>query len=175
MLFFSSKLLKRQCNRWVGERSGAIANRKINLEFYPEYYANCIAEFHPLTLEEVLNMACIVYRTNKKSGITYAFRQESYRDPVTRKPRNTKTYLGRVDPETNTIIEKKTRSSNEPSEENSKPKQNYKSREEILLEKKDAQIQSLQEEIKAKDKRIQSLIKSLEKLKAFAASAIEES
>ena len=51
-------------------------------------------------------MACIVYRKNKTTGITYAYRQESYRDPVTKKPRNTRTYLGRVDPVTNTIIPK---------------------------------------------------------------------
>ncbi|MCR5089924.1 MAG: hypothetical protein K6C08_10475 [Oscillospiraceae bacterium] len=120
-------------------------------------------------------MACIVYRKNKKSGITYAFRQESYRDPVTKKPRNTRTYLGRVDPETNTIIEKVPRASNESGDEKSRVKQTVKSKEQILLERKDVQIQSLLEEIKAKDKRIQSLIKSLEKLKSLADSAIKES
>ena len=51
-------------------------------------------------------MASIVYRKNKKNGITYAYRQESYRDPETRKPRNTRTYLGRVNEETGEIIPK---------------------------------------------------------------------
>ena len=51
-------------------------------------------------------MASIVYRTDKKTGTVYALRSESYRDPVTKKPRNRKTYLGRVDPVTNMIIPK---------------------------------------------------------------------
>lgn len=51
-------------------------------------------------------MATIVYQTNKKNGSVYAYRSESYRDPVTKKPRSRRTYLGRVDPETKRIIPK---------------------------------------------------------------------
>ena len=51
-------------------------------------------------------MACIVYRTNKKNGVVYAFRSESYRDPVTKQPKSRRTYLGRVDPVTKEIIPK---------------------------------------------------------------------
>lgn len=51
-------------------------------------------------------MACIVYRTNKETGVVYAYRSESYRDPVNKKPRNKRTYLGRVDPETKQIVPK---------------------------------------------------------------------
>ena len=51
-------------------------------------------------------MACIVYQTNKKTNTKYAYRSESYRDPVTKKPKSRRTYLGRVDPDTNEIIPK---------------------------------------------------------------------
>ena len=51
-------------------------------------------------------MACIVYQVNKKTNTKYAYRSESYRDPVTKQPRSRRTYLGRVDPETNEIIPK---------------------------------------------------------------------
>jgi len=51
-------------------------------------------------------MSCIVYITNKNTNTKYAYRSESYRDPVTKKPKSRRTYLGRVDPETNEIIPK---------------------------------------------------------------------
>ena len=51
-------------------------------------------------------MACIVYQTNHKTGIVYAYRSESYRDPETKQPRSHRTYLGRVDPVTHTIVPK---------------------------------------------------------------------
>lgn len=51
-------------------------------------------------------MSCIVYLTNKKTNTKYAYRSESYRDPETKQPKSRRTYLGRVDPETNEIIPK---------------------------------------------------------------------
>lgn len=36
----------------------------------------------------------------------YAYWNESYRDPITRKPTARRTYMGRVDPETKEIIKK---------------------------------------------------------------------
>ncbi len=45
-------------------------------------------------------MAFIVYQTNSKTGTVYAYSQEAYRDPVTKRPKSKKTYLGRVDPVT---------------------------------------------------------------------------
>ncbi len=51
-------------------------------------------------------MSCIVYITNKKTNTKYAYRSESYRDPETKQPKSRRTYLGRVDPETNEIIPK---------------------------------------------------------------------
>ena len=51
-------------------------------------------------------MSCIIYQTDKKTGIRYAYESESYRDPVTKKPKSKRTYLGRVDPATGEIIPK---------------------------------------------------------------------
>ena len=59
-----------------------------------------------LTVVEGIIMSCIIYQTNKKTGIKYAYKSESYRDPVTKKPRSKRTYLGRVDPITDEIIQK---------------------------------------------------------------------
>ncbi len=53
-------------------------------------------------------MSCIVYQKNKANGTIYAYESESYRDPVTKKPRCKRTYLGRVDPVTKQIIPKST-------------------------------------------------------------------
>lgn len=54
-------------------------------------------------------MSCIVYQTNKRTGSTYAYRSESYRDPETGKPRSRREYLGRIDPETGEIMPKRGR------------------------------------------------------------------
>ena len=48
-------------------------------------------------------MACIIYRTDSKSGNVYAYESRSYRDPVTKRPRSKQVYLGRVDPITKEI------------------------------------------------------------------------
>ena len=51
-------------------------------------------------------MAFMAYRTNKKTGVVYAYSVESYRDPTTKKPKSRRTYLGRVDPVTKLIVGK---------------------------------------------------------------------
>ena len=50
-------------------------------------------------------MSSVVYQIGK-NGTKYAYESESYRDPITRKPRSKRTYLGRVDPDTGMIIPK---------------------------------------------------------------------
>ena len=51
-------------------------------------------------------MSFTVYLTNKKTGVVYAYSQTAYRDPVTKKPKSKRTYLGRVDPVTKEIVPK---------------------------------------------------------------------
>lgn len=51
-------------------------------------------------------MSSTIIITNKKTGQKYAYDSVSYRDPVTKKPKSKRTYLGRVDPITGAIIPK---------------------------------------------------------------------
>lgn len=51
-------------------------------------------------------MSCIVYQTNKKTGVTYAYSSESYWDKEKKQPRSRRKYIGRVDPETGKIVTK---------------------------------------------------------------------
>ena len=52
------------------------------------------------------DMSFIAYVKNKKTGAVYAYRQEAYRDPETKRPKSRRTYLGRVDPDSGEILEK---------------------------------------------------------------------
>ena len=45
----------------------------------------------------------IVYQTDKRSGITYAYESKSYWDKESKMPRCKRTLIGRVDPETGEI------------------------------------------------------------------------
>ena len=51
-------------------------------------------------------MSSIVYQTDRRSVSTYAYWSEPVRDPVTGRPSQRRTYLGRVDPETGEIVPK---------------------------------------------------------------------
>ena len=49
-------------------------------------------------------MSSIVYQTDKKTGIKYAYESTSYWDKEKKQPRSKRRYLGKVDPETGEII-----------------------------------------------------------------------
>ena len=49
-------------------------------------------------------MSSIVYQTDKKTGIKYAYESTSYWDKEKKQPRSKRTYIGKVDPETGEII-----------------------------------------------------------------------
>ena len=49
-------------------------------------------------------MAAIVYQTNKKTGVTYAYESISYWDKDKQQSRAKRKCIGRVDPETQKII-----------------------------------------------------------------------
>ena len=51
-------------------------------------------------------MSCIVYQTNKKTGVKYAYESISYWDKEKQQPRSKRKYIGRVDPITGEIIKK---------------------------------------------------------------------
>lgn len=46
----------------------------------------------------------IVYHTDKRSGITYAYESKSYWDKEKKQSRSKRTLIGRVDPETGEIL-----------------------------------------------------------------------
>lgn len=46
----------------------------------------------------------IVYNTDKRSGITYAYESKSYWDKEKKQSRSKRTLIGRVDPETGEIL-----------------------------------------------------------------------
>ena len=49
-------------------------------------------------------MAAIVYQTNKKTGVIYAYESISYWDKVKQQSRAKRKCIGRVDPETKKIV-----------------------------------------------------------------------
>ena len=49
-------------------------------------------------------MSSIIYQTDKKTGIKYAYESTSYWDKEKKQPRSKRRYLGKVDPETGEII-----------------------------------------------------------------------
>ena len=52
------------------------------------------------------SMASTLIIKDPRTGYEYAYESVSYRDPVTKKPKSKRTYLGRVDPVTREILPK---------------------------------------------------------------------
>ena len=46
----------------------------------------------------------IVYQKDKRSGITYAYENQSFWDPELKRSKSKRKLIGRVDPETNEIV-----------------------------------------------------------------------
>jgi transposase len=57
-----------------------------------------------VTRKEEVFMAAIVYQTNKKTGVTYAYESTAYWDKEKQQSRAKRKCIGRVDPETKKII-----------------------------------------------------------------------
>lgn len=89
-------------------------------------------------------MSCIVYQTNKKTGITYAYESISYWDKEKQQPRSKRKYLGRVDPETKEIIPKAEKKSDEKSLPNDSRDE---SKLQALLKERDQMIEMLRKEV----------------------------
>ena len=113
-------------------------------------------------------MACIIYRVDKKTGVKYAYRSESYRDPVTKKPKNRREYLGRVDPETNMIVPKgepgtrnRSKLGNDAVDENVIPVETSE-----LIARQRTEIQQLNQEVDSLKLQIKELHQSLKQLQS---------
>ncbi len=46
----------------------------------------------------------IIYQTDKRSGITYAYENQSFWDPELKRSKSKRKLIGRVDPETKEIV-----------------------------------------------------------------------
>jgi len=66
-------------------------------------------------------MAAIVYQTNKKTGVTYAYESNSYWDKDKKQSRAKRTCIGRLDPATKAIVPTRKRSSLPLVKEKGKP------------------------------------------------------
>ena len=101
-------------------------------------------------------MSCIVYQTNKKTGITYAYESISYWDKEKQQPRSKRQYIGRVDDETGEII----------------PKQEKKSKPKVSVSSSKEQ-EHLVSEIAEKNRVIEELSADNERLKSELAAAYQ--
>ena len=111
-------------------------------------------------------MACsIVYQTDKKTGVQYAYESVSYWDPDKKQPRSRRRYLGRVDPETGEIIAKKERSKKTAAQKNTLPASAETASSSILKEK-EKEISALKKENAALRRENRSILLSLKKILA---------
>ena len=90
-------------------------------------------------------MACIVYQTDKKTGIKYAYESISYWDKEKKQPRSKRKYIGKVDPVTGEIIRSGEKS--------------------VLSEDTTAALKALKNQITERDNRISALENELITLK----------
>lgn len=94
-------------------------------------------------------MSCIVYQTDKRTGIKYAYESISYWDRDKKQPRSKRKYLGKVDPVSGEILTSRSRKrgiTGSSQEESSVCGPDIMQLQKELLEK-DAQIETLRKEI----------------------------
>ena len=106
-------------------------------------------------------MPSIVYQTDRRTGIKYAYESTSYWDKEKKQPRSTRKYIGRVDPETGEIIQKKDRKNH--SADISPEITSEIERLKDLLSQKDAEISVLKTKLSEKTKECNSLLKTMKK------------
>lgn len=102
----------------------------------------------------------IVKQLNKKTGITYVYESKSYWDREKKQPRNKKTLIGKIDPETGEVVPtgpkgrpRKEQPAPDPDEQTQKLEKMYQER-----------ILNLNQEIAARDAEIISLKKEVQSL-----------
>lgn len=121
-------------------------------------------------------MSCIVYQTDKKSGIKYAYESVSYWDKDKKQPRSKRKYIGRVDPETGEIITSRRKKST-PTDDGQDEKNVY---EPLLaqlqeeLSQKEAQVGQLQKELGSLASKYEKAEKLLGKIASLTTAFTEE-
>ena len=66
-------------------------------------------------------MACLVHAKDKRTGIIYVYSSESYWDKEKKAPRNRRTLIGKLDPETGEIVQTDGRRRNKMNQSTEKP------------------------------------------------------
>lgn len=115
-------------------------------------------------------MSCIVYQTDKKTGIKYAYESFSYWDKEKKQPRSKRKYLGPVDPDTNEILYKDEGSGRRSDKESAESTKTDELKRELA--ERDRIIKSLKEEIRTKDLAYKKLSASVEKAMSILGSQI---
>lgn len=100
----------------------------------------------------------IVYNTDKRSGITYAYESKSYWDKEKKQSRSKRTLIGRVDPETGEIL---------PTDGRCKKNSPYQTvrmteQDEIMNRLKGMKVSELKQEILRLEMELRELKKELE-------------
>ena len=111
-------------------------------------------------------MASIIYQIDKKTGAKYAFESTSYWDKDKKQPRSKRKYLGKVDPETGEIIP--TRGKYSHNEESSLPDNDELRRLHADIKERDQTIQKLREDYAALSDKYNTLLTTMQKIKALA-------
>ena len=114
-------------------------------------------------------MSCIVYQTDHKTGIKYAYESVSYWDKEKQQPRSKRKYLGKVDPDTGEIISKKER---EPHSAEASTADHAVKKLTDQLSRKDDEINALQQEIRLLNKKYDKLLKAMGAIGKLANEAL---
>lgn len=117
-------------------------------------------------------MSCIVFQTDKRTGIKYAYESVSYWDKEKGQPRSKRKYLGKVDPETGEIIPTdRTRKRGAKKADAGDDAAVIRLHEEIR--EKDQKIRELQAELKEERKRNDGLRDVLLKVHSIAGDGLD--
>ena len=117
-------------------------------------------------------MSCIVYQTNKKAGVKYAYESISYWDKEKQQPRSKRKYIGRVDPITGEIIrkdDKKNSAEKEPPQVSDELSELY-----AALKKKDDEISELTMELKKSREAYDKLANSVRSIRIAVAKEFSD-
>ena len=117
-------------------------------------------------------MSCIVYQTDHKTGVKYAYESVSYWDKEKKQPRSKRKYIGRVDPETGEIIRKK-------EDVHSADQDEHLSAEiselRETIKEKDSIISEMKNMIKEKDLAYKKLLKAMKSARKLLDAELDES
>ena len=118
-------------------------------------------------------MSCIVYQTDKRTGIKYAYESVSYWDKEKGQPRSKRKYIGKVDPETGEIIPTSGTRKRGKKDVGTVEEKSSLTRLHEELKAKDQTIRDLQKELKSERSKNDSLREMLMKIRTLTGDALD--